>query len=429
MNEWRGKNIKILKKFFSASNYLFLFVSIISLFNVFLLSLPLTKYLGYEYSVLNSIFIVLISGIYTIVLLNNSSAEKFDIKEVSTKFITSHLIFVLVPIIISLFGLFRIVTCPFIDGIKFYTVLTLPAPIIGISLGLISFNASRKFKFPIFFGLLIVICSIPVLEIYFNPQIYFYNPLVGFFPGTIYDEAIEIDAKLIVYRLINIFYFGLLIYLLLQFLSRRSKYSIKTIMLVAVVLPLILVLISPYLGYSTTKSRIKKVLDKTLVSQHFNIHYASGIEDSLIKTIALHHEYSYAELRKYFNETPKGKITSYIFNSREEKGELFGSSNADVAKPWLSEIYITLDNYDKTLKHEIAHCFAGEFGSTIFNVADNFNPSLIEGIAMAADPIHDDFDLDYMAALAFNHGYKIDIKKLFKSFDFFLHPSSLGYII
>ena len=153
------------------------------------------------------------------------------------------------------------------------------------------------------------------------------------------------------------------------------------------------------------------------------------LNDTLIKVIALHHEFYHSELEKYFNVKLKKKIISLIFNNREQKKRLFGTANADVAKPWIPEIYISVDNYDKTLKHEIAHCFTGDFGSRIFKVADNFNPSLIEGIAMAADPIYDSYDLDYMAALAFKHDFKVDVNALFTFFNFFKQPSSLGYII
>ena len=182
-------------------------------------------------------------------------------------------------------------------------------------------------------------------------------------------------------------------------------------------------------GYSTTPSSIKVELDKTILTEHYEIHYSNALNDTLINIIALHHEFYFWELEKYFNVKPSKKIISLIFNDREQKKRLFGTANADVAKPWIPEIYTTADNYDKTLKHEIAHCFAGVFGSRIFKVADNFNPSLIEGAAMAADPDYDSFDLDYMAALAFKNNYKINVTDLFEYFNFFKQPSSLGYII
>ncbi|MEE8414958.1 MAG: MFS transporter, partial [Desulfobacterales bacterium] len=46
-----------------------------------------------------------------------------------------------------------------------------------------------------FFGILMLIAY----EIYFNPQVYVFNPFIGFFPGTIYDEGISVSGKLILY--------------------------------------------------------------------------------------------------------------------------------------------------------------------------------------------------------------------------------------
>ena len=80
------------------------------------------------------------------------------------------------------------------------------------------------------------------------------------------------------------------------------------------------------------------------------------------------------------------------------------------------------------MKHEIAHCFGAEFGTGIFKVADKINPSLIEGIATAASPFYDENDIDYMAALAFNNGFKIDLKALYDYTTFFMQTSGLSYI-
>lgn len=304
----------------------------------------------------------------------------------------------------------------------------MPAPVIGIALGVLSISISKRFGLLFFLLSLSVIALIPVLEIYFNPQVYFYNPIIGFFPGTIYDEGIEVDLKLMIYRILNVIFFLSIIFLVIRALNLQSLYSLRIAWAFTIVIPLAFIILSSDLGFSTTHTSLKLELDKTLSSEHYEIHYSSSIDDTLINIIALHHEFYYAELEKYFNEKPKNKIVSIIFNNKEQKKKLFGTANADVAKPWIPEIYIQVDNYDKTLKHEIAHCFAGEFGSTVFKVAYNFNPVLIEGTAMAADPIYDEFDLDYMASLAFNNEFKIDVNQLFGFFNFFKQPSSLGYI-
>lgn len=389
----------------------------------------MTNYLGYEFSFFNSAIIILLSGIYSFFYLRKKIIDEEKKDEIIKTLLRAAFIFVIVPFLLSFTSLFRSITCPLLDGIAFYVVLTSPASIIGIALGVLSCSISRKYGVLIFFLLLTIIGLIPVFEIYFNPQIYFYNPIIGFFPGTIYDEGIEVDFKLIAYRFLNVVFFGSIIFLVLRALVSNSKYSLRMAWLFAAVVPIAFIFWSSDLGFSTTHSKAKKVLDKTISTKNFEIHYSSNLNDTLINAIALHHEFYFSQLEKFFQVGSKTKISSLIFLDREQKKRIFGAANADVAKPWLPEIYITSENYDKTLKHEMAHCFAGDFGSKIFKVADSFNPVLIEGIAMAADPIYDNYDLDYMASLAINNNFDIDIEDLFKYFNFFQQPSSLGYIV
>lgn len=429
LKEWREKSIKILKRIFSAYNYLSIYLLILIIFNIILLNLPLTNYLGYEFSIFNSAVIILLAGFFSIFYLKKIIITEEKKTKIYKKLAWISLIFLLLPFLISFISLFQAIACPLKDGILFYVFLTVPAPVIGIALGVLSFSFSKKFSLIIFILLLFIIGLIPVFEIYFNPQIYFYNPIVGYFPGTIYDEGIEVDLKLMIYRIINLLFFTSIIFLVLRALSSSSRYSLKITWIYSVIVPIAFIILSSDFGYSTTTSRIQSELDKTISSEHYEIHYSHAVDDTLIKVIALHHEFYYEELEKFFNVKPKKKIISLIFTDREQKKRLFGTANADVAKPWIPEIYISIDNYNKTLKHEIAHCFAGEFGSHIFKVAENFNPSLIEGAAMAADPIYDEIDLDYMAALAFNAQFKIDVNALFNFFNFFKQPSSLGYIV
>jgi hypothetical protein len=53
---------------------------------------------------------------------------------------------------------------------------------------------------------------------------------------------------------------------------------------------------------------------------------------------------------------------------------------------------------------------------------------LIEGIAMAADPQYGENNIDFMAALAYNNGYKADLNRIYSHYNFFSQNSSLSYI-
>src|SRR6185503_4424610 len=88
-----------------------------------------------------------------------------------------------------------------------------------------------------------------------------------------------------------------------------------------------------------------------------------------------------------------GKIHSYYFANGEQKARWMGARNVEMAKPWRREIYIDHRAFPHTsLRHEIAHVVAGEFGDPLFGVSARSVlgipipvPGMIEGYAVAAD--------------------------------------------
>ena len=416
-----------IKKILEFRNYLPVYLIIISLFDFILINLPLTKVFGYEYSVLNSALIVFLSGIYIIKLIINYPGLESK-KRVNSSILFSYASFIIIPAIISLINSFLTVKCSLIDGFLFYLVITVPSVIIGSSLGFFCNLMFKRFRILLFILIYISILLIPLCEFYFNPQVYFYNPIIAYLPGTIYDEGLSVDIKLTLYRLLNIIFFGGLLYIAYQIYYHKNHMTRKFFFFIVILIPSMFIYFSPVLKYSTDKSRIEKELTGTIESPHFIIHYPMSVKENLIKDIAVHHEYYYKTLKEFFKDSLNKKIESFLFLNDEQKKRLFGSENADVAKPWLQQIYISYDDYNATLKHELAHCFTAAFAKGIFKVADKFNPYLIEGAAVAADPIYDENYIHFMASLAYNNGYKTDLKNLFGYLSFFKQVSSISYI-
>ncbi|NNJ52989.1 MAG: hypothetical protein HKP17_07440 [Ignavibacteriaceae bacterium] len=163
-------------------------------------------------------------------------------------------------------------------------------------------------------------------------------------------------------------------------------------------------------------------------TKHFIIFADKRIEKDDLKFIALNQEYFYKKLSKFLTVEFGEKINSFIFKSSDQKKELFGSGNADVAKPWQNRVYVSMDSWESSLEHEIAHCFAGKFGWGIFKVAADFNPALIEGVAEACDGIYDEMNIHFLASIAHKNSFKVSVANLFSSFSFFGNVSGLSYI-
>jgi len=416
--------LKILKK----NNYLIIYLIIVGVINLVLLTLPLTNVFGYEFSALNALLLSFLSGLFSISFLKSLVKEnqKFSIEN----YLSALRWMIFVPFAISVINSMIFGFCSFTDGLLFYLVITFPSVVIGGALGSAIFFSVKKFRILSFVILYLMILFISAFEIYFNPQVFLYNPLFAYFPGTIYDEGLSVDSKLILYRLFNLIFFSTIIYYtisqIIQVVTPRRKNSFLFFSIF--VAGIFYLIISPLFGFTTTESSLNDQLSYNAESKHFILHADNRIGKDVLEQIVLNQEYYFLQNSIFFKDEPSTKIKSFIFFDSEQKKKLFGAGAADVAKPWLNSIYVSADTWESTLKHEIAHCFTAGFGTGIFKLASGFSPSLIEGVAEAADGIYDENSIHYLASLAYKNNYRINLNSIFNSFSFFGSVSSLSYI-
>lgn len=336
------------------------------------------------------------------------------------------LVVLLIPLIIgSLSSLFNS-RCPIKDGLAFFFVIAIPSYVLGIILGSLSSLVSKKNNRLTFISIAALLLLTSLLEFYIYPQVYFYNPVFGFFPGTIYDEDVAVNLKLILFQLFNLAVFGVGLFLLLK----KSHINVKKVISVLGILSLLTLsfVLKPLLGFATTESKLQSELRTKITTDHFEIFLGDSVKNSDYKSIGLLHEYYYEQVTSSLDLTETPKLISFIFNDKQQKRELFGAGNADVSKPWMNKIFLNYTNYQQTLKHEIVHTVAAKFGVTPFKVAGNLNVAMIEGLAMWIENDFDNYPVLYAAKLAYNNGYKVQLENLFDYGKFFTSYSSLAYI-
>lgn len=199
------KKLKSLKTF---PAILIILVAVVSIYSQFV---PLLSVLHFEYSAFSAVILFVSSGLLTVYLLRKYNSLGVLIPMLVTKY-KLYLLLLFIPILISLLFNFTFQQCPICGGILFYLIISVPSFYFGFVCGVFSFFISKKFSYLLFIGSLLLFIMLPLLEFYFNPQIYFYNPIIGIFPGTIYDEEISITNSLLLYRILNMLFFSIIIY-------------------------------------------------------------------------------------------------------------------------------------------------------------------------------------------------------------------------
>lgn len=304
-------------------------------------------------------------------------------------------------------------TCDWGFGLRAFALLPLPSAILGAALGhtltiVIGSRRTRHWS-PHRSTWLAVVLPIVVLAVagfwrfYRQPPVFIYNPLIGYFPGNMYDEHIKLGMPLVWSRLEQLAAVVALVGLVALRLDvpsyrvtraprpNRSSFVVLAVALLAAAGAIILRLEAGSLGYAVDAEDIQAALGGRLETPHFVIYYAKTPEiEKDLSVIAEDHELRYAQVVSRIGAAPEGKLESYYFANGNQKAELFGARNVEMAKPWRHAIYIDHRAFPHTsLRHEIAHVVASAFGDPIFGLATQhgvfISPGLVEGLAVALD--------------------------------------------
>ena len=301
-------------------------------------------------------------------------------------------------------------TCDWWFGVESYLAMPVATALLGGALGhaLGVVVGPRRFLgaavalLPVF-----GVAGAALYRFYAAPAVFTYNAILGYFPGNLYDENVQLGSPLVWSRLEQLAWVVAVVALCATRLDvpryrltrapRPGSRRIGALAIAVVVAAGAVVLHtqSGRLGYRIDAEDIEDALEGRLETEHFIIHYAKTDEiEADIALIAADHEFRYAQVVAQLGAAPAGKIRSFLFADRDQKARWMGARDVEMAKPWRQEIYLDHRAYPHpSLRHEIAHAVASAFGDPIFGVATRrvlgvpvlVSPGLIEGLAVAID--------------------------------------------
>lgn len=424
------------KEFFSVRSHQ-IAILIITAFSVTCTQIPLLNYLGFEFSALTTLVSSIIVGLLTISawrrrqLASGGSLEQF----IDTAVLYSLLVAV-IPFVIMSLNAFFVKNCSYVEGAILFLLLVLPAVALAQAIALciaVGFTRWNKTLFLlIHVGILLHIPFVTFTGI----QIFAFNPIMGFFPGFTYDETLNVIGRLVVYRVETvamIVLFWLFTFWLEKGKKVRGPWSgvvpIKQ-RWIAGGLGLIIVAFvwfSDDLGLSSSLNSVKSRLGGETETEHFIIRYPSGMKHTQVQDIVLLHEFYFDQISKELRVSSHRKIESFVYESPEQKGRLVGAARTDISKPWLWQLHINLDDVEQSLKHELVHVMAAEFGSPLFRISTN--SGLIEGAAVAVERVAYDAVVHRAAALAFAIDVRVNMGDLFSVSGFFKAHPGVSYTL
>ncbi len=414
--------------------------------------IPLLNYLGYEFSALLGLAGTVLASFLTIrlvkpVYLSDAATPETILPVTRSAFSRAVLMneaLLIIPLIVMLTNALFVRNCSLSQGLAFFILIPIVSVWFGSALG---FFCAVHYRFAR--TAVLVYCLIFLLysayEGYFTPAIYSYNVLYGYFPGLTYDEVLNVSWTLVVFRVLTYLAAGLILWLavlLLRYTSTSHSTWEKGILLARALvdrpqrlftgLIVATVILLWYfrcdLGLESTSHFIRSTLGSEFTTEHFSIYYSrDSYDDQEIRWIGAEHEFRLQQVTGAFYLSFHDRIESYIYPSARVKQRLIGTGTTNISKPWSSQIHITKQSLDGTLKHELVHVVAAPFGLPVIRAS--LSTGLVEGLAMAVEWDWGNRTLHQYAAAMRGFGIMPDIEPLMRLTGFASQSSSVSYVV
>lgn len=309
----------------------------------------------------------------------------------------------LIPLIIILLNSIRIKNCNYIDGLLFYLLLPIFSCFTVTAAGLF-FNLlirRRWIAYLAYLTFLIVSCVPTFTNLIFHPPVFAFHPILGYFPGPIYDFIISITPTLLISRTETILW-GLVFISISAFtcevnrstdlipklrwqrlIEFSSQFSLLRIMTISF---LVLATIgiefnSGKLGIRPSRNDIAHALGGYRETDHFEIYYHRELDEQ-IDLFEVDCEFRYAQLSEYLNTESSQKIRVYLYASPSQKKNLIGAGETFVEDPFGYGFHVHMLGFPHpVLKHELAHVLTADWSPWKVSL----NVGMHEGVAVAAD--------------------------------------------
>ncbi|MDZ7691752.1 MAG: hypothetical protein U5K69_11615 [Balneolaceae bacterium] len=282
--------------------------------------------------------------------------------------------------------LFALITgCFTVHGLGFWVFLPAPSVLLGVGMGrLTRFLKLPAPRFITAFVLILIAIGGLLFEFLTFPQLYFFNHVWGYWPGPIYDEAVQFPASLLGFRFITLCW--ILTLWLIPILHEDKIYT--WIVGLSVVGLIISYTQMEHMGLVSPREYLQHQLGGEKQTDHAKLFYAKdAYSDEEIDRLSTETEFFIHQIQTTLNiDKPESavKIELYLYADPWQKKELVGAKYTSYVTVWqpIPQIHIAKEQIDGSMKHEVVHAVTAllDWPGLLPNIG------LTEGIAVALDP-------------------------------------------
>ena len=282
--------------------------------------------------------------------------------------------------------------CRPLASVPLFTLVALPSALLAASLGVgagIVARGRRLRATLLYFALALASLGGTLLAAYSGPAASAHDHLFSFWPGPLYDEAIPVDRRLVLFRAGTLAWTAMVLSAAALVVRRRTGASWRA-PAAGLAAAACAALLTRAAGGSASRSEIAEVLGGVREGPRCVVHLARERSAEDAERALRDCEYDAYAVARALGLSRPPRATVWIYRSAEEKRRLVGAGHTSFTKPWLAEIHVNDEGVPHpVLRHELVHALASAAADGPLRVPARagllVNAGLVEGLAVALE--------------------------------------------
>ncbi len=322
----------------------------------------------------------------------------------------------------------------------FLPLLALPSVLLGaalaVAMGFLS-GGRRALAAALYVVVALASLAWSLRAAYRGPAAFVFDPLLGAWPGPLYDEALVPDLRTVLFRA-GAAAEAVAVAACVDAWARAARAGLRS-----AVAPALLVAAAgaAALAAQSGLSALRLDGDRESVARALGgrregarcvlVHPAekprAAVDDLLADC-----EFQQADVAAALGIADPPRVTLHVYRSAEEKRRLVGAAGTEYAKPWLAEIHVVdAPAPHPVLRHEMVHAVASRAASGPLRVPARagvlVSAGLVEGLAVALETPRGRWTVHEWSRAAREEGLLPDVRRLVGPAGFWAQAPARAY--
>jgi len=330
--------------------------------------------------------------------------------------------------------------CHALRDAAFFPLLALPSALLGAALAValgFATGGRRAFSWSLYALAVLALLSLRLLQAYRGPAASLLDPLLGYFPGPLYDEAVALDARLLLARGEAVGWAllaaGLGAALRRLGRSEGGRAPAATAALGACLLAATWLPRMALQGGTDLRAGLIHALGGRRDGPRCTVFLPAEETRAAADELLAECEFHVADVAARLGVARPPQVTVFVHRSPAEKRRWVGAAQTDFTKPWLAEVHIDDQALPHpVLRHEIVHAVASVLAPGPLHVPARAGvvPSLalIEGLAVALETPRSGYTIHQWSRAARDLGLLPDLSHLMGPAGFWGEAPARAYV-